>query len=224
MMLLFLVYFYAPVLFHPSQYIFGDKGDSIKNYFSYEWHIQHDHSFVDYTGTNYPFGEQHSYTDGNPLLSNLLKALPFFKGQSIAIFNLSLLFSIVVTALLLFGILKEFKVVNGFAILAAIGIAILNPQTNRLTGHFTLAYSFFIPLVIYLLILFETRDRKRRYNLYICFVLVCSFFVHPYMGMILATMLFLYHVTKCLVFYRDIKQQFFPFFIQSVFPVLFYFI
>jgi hypothetical protein len=223
-MFFFLTYFYSPILFHPSTYLFGNTGDSIKNYFSYEWHVQNDNSFVNYTGTNYPFGEQHAYTDGNPLLSNLIKTLPFLKDHSIAIFNLSLLFSIIVTALLLFNILKEFKVANGFSILAAIGIAMLSPQTARLPGHFTLSYSFFIPLVIYLLLLFETRDNKTKYNLFICFTVLCSFFVHPYMGMILTSMLFLYHFIKWIVYFKSIKRLVFPMIVQAVFPLLFYFI
>jgi len=223
-MFFFLSYFYSPILFHPSSYLFGETGDAIKNYFCYEWHVQNDKSFINYTGTNYPFGEQHVFTDGNPLLSNLVKALPFLKNYSIAIFNLSLLFSIIVTALLLFSILKEFKVSNWFSILSSIGIAILSPQTLRLTGHFTLSYSFFIPLVIYLLILFETREQKNKYTLLICFVLLCSFFIHPYLGMILTSMVFLYHFIKLFLFYKLIVQIIFPFFLQSIFPVLFYFI
>lgn len=196
----------------------------MKNYFCYEWHVQNDSSLANYSGTNYPFGEQHIFTDGNPLLSNTIKLLPFLKGQSIAIFNLSLLFSVVITALLLFSILKEYKVANWYAILGAIGIAILNPQTNRLGGHFNLAYSFFIPLVIYLLILFETQDRKIKYTVYITFALICSFFVHPYMGMILTATLFLYHIVKLASFRRADKAGMVAFLVQSVVPIALYFV
>ncbi|MGZ3942634.1 MAG: hypothetical protein ACXVNR_01285 [Bacteroidia bacterium] len=223
-MVLFLVYFYYPILFSPNSYLFGDTGDAAKNYFCYQWHVQNDRSLINYTGTNYPFGEQHIFTDGNPLLSNIVKLLPFLKGYSIGIFNLCLLLSIVITALLLFAILRKFNVTNGFAILGAIGIAILNPQTNRLGSHFNLAYSFFIPLVIYLLLLFETHDKKIKYNIYIFFVLACSFFVHPYMGMILTSMLFLYHVIKLVFFRSAFKLSLFAFLIQSFLPIAFYFV
>lgn len=232
-MVLFLTYFYSPVLFHPSAYLMGDTGDAIKNYFSYEWHVQNDTSFVNYTGTNYPFGEQHIYTDGNPLLSNLVCLLPFLKDYSIAIFNLSLLFSIILTALMLFNIFREFKVANGFSIIASTGIAILSPQSLRLHGHFTLSYSFFIPLIIYLLILFETKEQKTKYNILISLVILCSFFVHPYMGMILTSVVFLYHIIKLVVkvfspFFKGRKSAVadrgvLPFLGQSVLPIAIYF-
>ncbi len=224
LMFTFLCYFYSPILFHPSSYIFGDMGDGIKNYFCYQWHIQNDTSFINYTGTNYPFGEHHTFTDGTPLLSNFVKALPFLKSHSIAIFNLSLLFSIILTALLLFNIFKEFFVANIFSIISAIGITILSPQMLRLQGHYSLSFSFFIPLLIYLLLLFETRENKTKYTFLICLTILCAFFIHPYIGMILTTFAFLYHLLKICLHVKKLKQLLLPFFTQSIFPVLFYFL
>jgi hypothetical protein len=218
----FLICFYPNVLFHPGSYLLGGGGDGIKNYFCYEWHVQRDTSFVNYTGTSYPFGEQHAYTDGNPLLSNTIKTLPFLKSYSIALFNLSLMFSFVLTALLLFAILRRCGVPPWFAIIGAVGTAVLSPQTARLPVHFTLAYSFFIPLAIYLLLLSET-ENKKRYNWLTGLTVLLAFFVHPYMGMILASMVFLYQLAVLALNYRHALLISGWILVQAILPLLLYF-
>ena len=217
---LFVLYFYSPIVLHPTKYILNDKGDAIKNYFCYEWHIQNDSSFYKYTGTNYPFGEHHGYTDGNPLLGNFIRTFSFLKPYSIAIFNLTLLSSLLFCGALLFKILRLFDVSVWFSIISSVGITILCPQTLRLNGHFALSYSFSIPLIIFLLLKHQFTDSKKLYTFLICISLIGLFFIHPYLGMICSSLIFLFWI---FIIWFDFKLiNIFSFLIQSVLPVIFY--
>lgn len=220
-----IVYFYAPVLFHPSQYLLNNGGDAIKNYFCYEWHIQNDSSLIDYSGSNYPYGENHLYTDGTPILSNLIRLLPFFKSYSIAIFNLSMLLSLTVCAILLYKIFELFNIPKWYAVLSALGIMVLCPQSLRYTGHFALSYGFCIPLIIYLLLKYElASDNYRRRSAVISFTTLCVLFIHPYLGMISTSFIVFYWLFKMMFDLKNIKLYIFHFLIQGVFPLLFYFV
>lgn len=187
-----LAFFYSPILFHPQDYLFNDSGDAVKNYYCYAWHVQNDTSFIHYDGTNYPFGEHHAYTDGNPLLSNVLRAIPFVRDYSIALFNLSLVVSFLLCSVLLFKIFKLLGTEDIYAVVASVGITILCPQSLRLFGHFTLAYSFSLPLVIYLLLKQEKETEKNKYAYLLALTNLLLLFIHPYLGMIAAALIFLY--------------------------------
>jgi hypothetical protein len=219
----FTVYFYSPILFSPSKFLFSDTGDAIKNYFCYDWHIQNDTSYINYTGTNYPYGENHGYTDGNPLLGNFIKTFPFLKSYSIPIFNLSIILSFIVCAIILFKIFQEFKIQPLLAIIASVGITILCPQAFRISGHLALSYDFFIPLTIYLLLLFENRSRKLYYSLLLSFSILCYFFIHPYLGMISSSFVFIYMLLKLFLDLRNYKKLILPFFLQGILPVILFF-
>jgi hypothetical protein len=217
---LFILYFYSPVFSDPSAVILNDKGDALKNYYCYQWHVMHDESFVNYTGTNYPFGEHHFYCDGNPLLSNIIKALPFLKDASIGIYNLSLFLSFIVCAVLLYKIFRLLAIPELFSVLASIGITILGPQVFRLPGHMALSYGFAIPLTIYLLLKYEQKKNATIYALLLSVVLLCLLLIHPYLGMICTAFVFTYWIFRIIANVKALGTQLVPFLIQSVVPVL----
>lgn len=216
--------FYGPILLHPQSYILNDLGDGIKNYYCFEWHVHNDNSMINYTGSNYPYGENHGYTDGNPLLSNILRLLPGLNNYSIAIFNLSLLLSFVFCSLLLFKIFKEFQVPDLYAIIASIGIAFLCPQVFRLSGHFTLSYGFCIPLLLYLLIKLENNPGKIRYTILISIATLCFLFIHPYIGMITTSFLLVYWIIKCLADVKRLRSNLLPLVAHAILPLAIYFV
>lgn len=222
--LLVLTIFYGQILFHPQKYILSDVGDGIKNYYCYEWHVHNDTSMANYSGSNYPYGENHGYTDGNPLLSNILRVLPVINNGSIAIFNLSVLLSFVFCSLLLFKILKEFKVSELYAVIGSIGITFLSPQVFRLTGHFSLSYNFCIPLVIYLLLKMETSQKKSRYILLISACTLSFLFIHPYLGMITTSLLLVYWLIRCFAEGKMFRLNFVSLILQAVVPLAIYFL
>jgi hypothetical protein len=223
--LVFTAWFYDAVLFCPNAHLLNDKGDSIKNYYCYAWHIQNDASFINYTGTNYPFGENHLYTDGTPLLADLLKYLPFLKRYAIGIFNLSMLLSLTACSVLLYSIFRLAKVRELFSVPAAIGIMVLCPQALRYEGHFALSYGFCIPLIIYLLLLYEQRTEKGfRLSILVGFTLLCILFIHPYLGMICNAFVVFYWLGKLIAERKTLTSLTFPFLVQALFPFICYYV
>src|SRR5574343_400322 len=204
LILSFVTYYYSPFLFHPNNYLLNDKGDAIKNYYCYEWHVQHDKSDLQFNGSNYPYGELHAYTDGNPFIGNFVSLFSFLKPYSIAILNLSMLASFFICALVLYAILRFYSVPVLFAIIGSLGITVLCTQSLRLGGHLALSYNFAIPLIIYLLAVRPVKVFAFS-NVWTVF-LSCSaiFFIHPYLGMICSLIaIFFYAFTFAINFSRD---------------------
>ena len=161
--LLFILAFFHCIILNANHVLFSTFGDGLKNYYTFLYHIQHDHDYLHFGGLNYPYGEHVLYTDNQPVFSNLLKWISEhcidLSSQSVAILNLFLLLTPTVTSLIIFLILKRLPLPLGYAVPAAVGISFLSPQIIRLGGHYSLAYSFTIPLVWYLLIRFFETNR-----------------------------------------------------------------
>jgi hypothetical protein len=221
---LFIVYYYSPIVLHPSKYILNDKGDAIKNYFCYEWHVQNDTSTNNYIGTNYPYGEHHGYTDGNPLLSNSIRLFSFLKPYSIPIFNITLMLSFVLCSIILFKIFKLFELSDWFSTISSLGVTILCPQVFRIGGHFALSYSFCLPLTIYILLKHQSGQKNNYYTFLLFLTLTLLFFVHPYLGMICNATVFLFWIFEFFFDLRNIRIKLVHFFIQAIFPSLIYLI
>ncbi|HRH36972.1 MAG TPA: hypothetical protein PK760_01420 [Flavobacteriales bacterium] len=181
-MCLWISYFYWHVLTAPNSVLFAGNGDGLKNYFTYAWHVDHDKGLLHFGGSGYPFGDHVFFTDGHPLLGWVLQAMPFLAPWKIGILNVSVLVSIVVCSWCLFGLLREFGVVPWAAALAALGLAALEPQVHRMTGHLSLAHCWMFPLAWYALV--RTR-RSERWLLWSCvtgLVVLVAFLIHPYAG------------------------------------------
>lgn len=222
LILIFISYYYSPVFFQPNTYVLNDTGDAIKNYFCYEWHVQNDKSYLDYSGSNYPFGEDHSFTDGNPLLGNFIRFFSFLKPYSIAIFNLTLIGSFFLCGWLLLRIFLLLKNPELLSIIAALGITILCPQSLRLAGHLALSYNFVIPLVIYLLLLHELKGASNKLAILISLALTLIFFIHPYLGMISTSLILIYWLLKTLLSIN--KTNLLNLILQGLAPLLIYLI
>ena len=65
--LVWLIGFYGNIIFDPNNHLFSVDGDGIKNYFTYAYQIKHNHSFINFEGMNYPYGEHFLYTDCHPV-------------------------------------------------------------------------------------------------------------------------------------------------------------
>ena len=222
LILIFICYYYSPIFFQPNTYILNDHGDAIKNYFCYEWHVQNDSSYLDYSGSNFPFGEEHSFTDGNPLLGNFIKTFSFLKPYSLAIFNLTIIGSFFLCGWLLLRIFLLLKNPEYYSILAALGITVLCPQSLRLAGHLALSYNFTIPLVIYLLLKHEVNEEPIKLSFFLSIVIVLVFFIHPYLGMINASFVLVYWLIKTSLSFS--KKNLLNLVVQGFIPLLIYFI
>ncbi len=144
-------FFYPKAVFTPNSYLLSSTGDGLKNYYTYAYLIKNDTSFINSKCVNYPFGEHFNYLDCQPAIAMPIKFIsnifPGISNYSIGILNFLIVLSIVFTAVLVFLILKEYKVSNIFAIFTSIAITFLSPQFYRLAGHYGLFYTFAIPLI-----------------------------------------------------------------------------
>jgi hypothetical protein len=109
---------------------------------------------------NYPYGESVFFTGGQPIIIITLKAIKALgfdlSSQLIGIINIWMLFSIVFASIFIYLLLIELKLPWHYSIVVSNIIVFLSPQIERFTGHFNLAYVYFLPLFLYLL--------KRFYN------------------------------------------------------------
>lgn len=222
----FVFAFYNKILLSPGQFLFSDKGDGIKNYYTTLYHIKHDSSYMNFGGMHYPYGELFPYTDGQPVLAWPIKfinknASPEFV---VATINFLMIISIIICALFIYLILIYFKLPALYAALAATGIALLQPQIFRMGGHYALSYAFFFPVSWYLLLKFFDTG-KNIYTFLLLFTGIIWSLLHPYLGMIsgifIITFWLIYAIEKLRE--KDFKASYYIHaFIQAILPLLIY--
>lgn len=191
--LIFLGFFYGEVFFAPNTYIFSNNGDGMKNYFTYISHIKNDASAHHFENMNYPFGELHIFTDGHTFLTWFLRLIPGSELWAIGFLNLLFLLSFPLNAIILYKLLRSYNLKDVTAISFAICIMMLAPQYDRLVGHISLSYTFFLPLVW----LWTRRYYDKlhyKYSVYLFLFTVFMYFTHPYMGVISLFFTVLYHL------------------------------
>jgi hypothetical protein len=162
---------------------FAPWGDGYKNYYTLAYYIQND-SGAHFTGMNYPYGENIIYTDNQPLVAVLHKQLnhyiPSIAHHLRAIILYAMLLSVVLSFLILYRILRRFELPEWYACIFAILICMLAPQLARLNGHFSLAYSFFLPALILLVTEWLRNNRSVLVLIGITALLTAFVFIHPY--------------------------------------------
>lgn len=227
---LFLLIFYGNIIFKPNSFLFNESGDAIKNYYTYIAHLK-EQSVVNSQIMNYPYGENFLYLDCQPALSLIFKSLavpfPSIINYSIGFINFLMLFSIVLTSILLYLIFKALKVSTLISVAGAFSIAVLAPQIFRITGHFALSYSFVIPLAWLLFIKFQQSTNKLKWSIIILLNNLFWFFVHAYLGMIISAFILLYMVFDLVIFRKDKLEnlnEYLYLVLQSIVPLLFFWI
>lgn len=208
--LLFVSLFYGKILIAPDDYIFSNNGDGIKNYFTYAYHVKHNTSFLNFEGMNYPYGEHFLYTDCHPILAICFKLLskkwPFFENHSIGILNYLMISSIIITFLICYFLLNEFKFNKWLNVLFSITITLLAPQLFRLSGHLSMSYSIAIPLSWLIMLKFFKSEQK---SLILLLFLnnLFWFFIHAYLGIIITSFLILLVLFKLLIDRKSITNM-----------------
>lgn len=224
--LLFLMIFFRPVLRDPDQVYFATGGDGFKAYYGAIWHVRYDSVSQRSGAMNYPFGEEIHFTDSQSPVTNAIRmaasSFPGIRDHTVGIINLLMLLSVVLGALFLCLILMDSGVAWWYAALAAAGIAFLSPQLQRMGGHFSLAWVFWIPLTAWLIIRFD-RSRWLLYTLLLGATTFVSGALHfYYTGFIGCLILgywlfrFLWYRKASTFWYRD----FLHIFLQLILPVL----
>ncbi|MBS4057622.1 MAG: hypothetical protein KGZ82_09935 [Bacteroidales bacterium] len=228
--LLYILPFFAKVIFSPNSYLLITGSDGIKNYYTYAYYIFNGCNIFEFNGMNYPYGESIFYTDGQPIISfffmAISKILPGTENFAVPFLNLIIVLSPVISAFILFKIFKKLGIISSMAVTAAIGISLLAPQFHRFASHLALSYSFFIPILIYYLIPVNNNVRFARRELRIGLFVLIAFLVHAYLGMILAFLTGLFCFFWILIDFNktSIRKSSVLLFIGSVLPTLIFFV
>lgn len=228
--LAFLGFLYGKILIHPNQYIFNSAGDGIKNYYTYAYYIAKNKSNTSFEGFNYPYEEVLIYTDCNPVLAFCIKKLaivfPGITQYSIGILNFIMIFSFFLTSSFLYLIFKNLRIHPLLSALSALSIMVLAPQVFRLSGHYSLSYGFVIPLTILLLFKIQQNKKILTYATILFIHIFCSFFTHPYLGLISVSIIFTYVFVQWIFLFRS--RSFYGFqtiilFLSAAFPLIIFY-
>ncbi len=227
-LLLFLVSFgiyfaYFPQVFlNINSVLSSITGDALKNYYTFSYHVINDDRALHFNGMNFPFGEHVVFTDGQPLLANFLRLLPFTHNYLIGILHGLLFLSFCVSPLILLKILKRSGIDNFSGFFIALAITLLAPQFAKINGgHHALAYGCVIPLSI-LLTLKTFQDQNKLNFIILCLYNFLLFFLHPYLGF--SASVFTLLAFGCYALFRfDFKhlaKDLFRLFITGLLPIL----
>jgi hypothetical protein len=177
-------WWFAPVLQAPDRYMFGNEGDGLKNYYTLSYYLQYNEGFH-FTGMNYPYGEVLTFCDNQPALAFVLNWIDdniiSIQQHTVGILNVLILFSLWWAVWLLLAIMRRMNIADWVGMPASICIAFMSPQLWRMGGHFSLAYTFFVPLLWYLNI---RLSHSWRWALVVVFVVFALGYIHPYYVMI----------------------------------------
>ncbi|MCF8276274.1 MAG: hypothetical protein K9J17_06010 [Flavobacteriales bacterium] len=175
--------FFGDVIMHPDEFLFGASGDGLKNYFSVAYQVIHGEGTW-FRGMLYPYGDHLIFADGQPLLTKILSWFiePDVNNgpQIIAIMNLLMIGSLVITAWSVHRLLVWNYVNPWFAVPFSLTIAFLSPQLARFIGHYALAYTFFVPMSWLLIAGFARTNWPWLLSAFTSVVVLGFAFLHPY--------------------------------------------
>jgi hypothetical protein len=227
--LLVMSIFFGDVMLHPNDYITESDGDGIKNHFAYNYYIKHDKG-LEFTGMNYPYGEHLFFPDAQPILAipfqwmneNITPIEDFTIGINIAMLFLSVGFC----GLFLFLILRKFHLPTWYALPVAVLIACLSPQLNRIYTHQSLSYTVYLPMLWYMILIYE--DAAKHKWLRLIFIAVWIFFFAGLHLYYLALGFFFVLAYVGIAFLSNLKslqlvwKRLISLLIASLLPVIFY--
>lgn len=194
------------------------SGDGLKNYYTFAYSIKY-HCNWWFEGYLYPYGDYGPYTDNIPLVSSVLGKLyqwGWFDPQSSLLVLIGTgLGSTILSAYLLFLIMRHYKVAFVNSLLMSFFAGMMGPQIFRISAHFALSYSFAIPLFWWLLISLEVRPKIYKYLLLALFTLALAF-VHPYMMLSVVMFGLSYVASK----YMFIKNFDFKILVSVIIPIV----
>jgi hypothetical protein len=211
-------------LAHPNASYLKDSPDGFKNYMTTAWHVAHDSSFVHYEGMNYPYGEHVLFTDNQPIVSAAMqwwsRNISDLRGQTVGLMNILQVISMLFGAGIIFLLLRKLHLPVWYAGLIAVGMVFISPQNNRFDGHFGLSHTWVIPLLLFLLCLYEERQSKRYQSLMIGILLIIVAQLHFYNFGVSALFLGLYTAYQVLTDFRwkNIAKRFYHLVVMVLVP------
>jgi hypothetical protein len=180
-----LLMLYGSVLKNPDSFMFGAYGDSVKNYFTFAWHVRYDSNWLNFSGSNYPYGDHVCYTDGHPIFSLVLRHFNWARAYPIGTLNILMLLSQILGIASVYLLLKEMGVRRYIAALGGLSMVWLQPNMFRMLGHFSLSHVWVIPIGLFLVLRYW---KSARFIWAVALAVYCVFlfFLHPYYGMMVS--------------------------------------
>jgi hypothetical protein len=209
LVILLLLVYYSHSIINADHLTYGLWGDGYKNYYTLAYYLKYN-SGIHFTGMNYPYGENIVFTDNQPVIAWILKLIAkVFPSITLHIHGYLawvIFLSVVVSAVFLFKTLREFEVGEFQAILFAVLIAMMAPQLRRLTAHFSLGYTCFLPIFIFLLVKFFKSTKT--FKVFIAMTVTITFFsfIHMYYTGMAAIFLLLISFFYAVVNYKQIGK------------------
>ncbi len=167
----------------PSCYLFVDSADGLKNYFTPAYFVKHDPAGLWFNGMNYPYGEHIVYTDNQPIISLIMQAVGTFFDMDqhvIGTINMLMILSLLLAAICIFLLLRSMGLPGWYAAVMSVPIALLSPQIARFNGHYSLAYTFYIPLFLLLLVRWANSEFRWKRSSWLILWIVFMGFTHLY--------------------------------------------
>ena len=153
---------FQPVLKQPNNFFFSDQNESLNNYFNISWFLKHDSGLI-FNGDNYPYGNHIQNTNNQPLLYNtcrLIDKISPISDFGVAIINLSILISLLLSAPFIFLILRHYKLPIWYSIIISLIVIFLSPQLVYLSKSPVMTYLAFIPMFWYLVIRYQKSNKS----------------------------------------------------------------
>jgi hypothetical protein len=199
--------FYGNLFDRLNRVCFASGGDGMQSYVNMDYHIRYDSSYMRCNSMNYPYGEHVFFTNNQPPVSNTIKFISEnildISDYTLGILNFIMLFSLVITPVIIYLILTDLGVGQVFASLASVGITYLSPQIDRFGGHFNLAYVCAIPFMILLLIRFFRKPSALLSAIIALTVLagaLTHFYLYGFFGLLILSFYIAYGLNKQPVF------------------------
>lgn len=199
-------YLFRTVLMNMKHTLLGAGGDGAKNYYTYLYQTLYGKGFH-FDGMNYPWGEQVSFTDCEPLFSIPISYLGFSLNTNLAIFNFIHLFGYILTSILLFLFFKKQQIQPFLAAIFPILITYMAPNFFRLFGHYGLSFTFYIVATFYLLFQYLNTNKKK-FLVFLSFMIFLISFIHLYNLFISILICFLFFLSYFIIEPNPIKEKF----------------
>lgn len=178
-----LICFYHHEILNAHNLGYGVWGDGYKNFYTLAYYVNYG-SGPHFTGMNYPFGENILFTDNQPLLAVVLNkaamVLPAIKSNIHLIISIILFLSVVFSTGIIYLLLIELEVLPFVAAISASFIALMSPNFDHFLSLYSLAYTHFIPLLLYFTYKIITTERILRNALWCSLAVLCFTFIHLY--------------------------------------------
>ncbi|UYZ58519.1 hypothetical protein [Hymenobacter latericus] len=159
------------VLAHPDEYFFQPAGDGLQSYYATAYYAFYDKG-AHFSGMNYPYGENFTYPNLQPLIAWVLGVLQR-QGLQVAIHtvgitNLLALLAILLTPPVIYLILRRLQLSVVYSVLLAVLIGFLSPQIQRLGDHMSLSYPCLVPWLWYCIL--RIMEAPRRWVWHVVFI------------------------------------------------------